>query len=320
MLEGTVIKSTGSWYRVQLKSSGELVDCRVAGRFRQEEKNLTNPIAVGDEVAVELETIGDETTGAIRKIQPRRNYVVRQSPRRKHQLHLLASNIDQALLITTIIEPDLKQGFLDRFLLMTEPFNIPTYIVFNKADLYDEDIREIYEGISAMYGAIGYTTLLVSAESGEGLAALQQLMQGKRSLLSGQSGVGKSTLVNAIAPGLDIRTGEISDYSGKGQHTTTFAEIHPLPFGGEIIDTPGIKNLSFNYLSPLDIAHNFREIFRLSDQCRFGGSCLHRNEPGCAVLASVAAEDGKVSEVRYNSYLTLLEETQGQNYWERRNV
>ncbi len=320
MLEGTVIKSTGSWYRVQLQEGGNLVDCRVAGRFRQEEKNLTNPITVGDEVSVELETIGDETTGAIRKIRPRRNYVVRQSPRRKHQLHLLASNIDQALLITTIIEPDLKQGFLDRFLLMTEPFNIPTYIIFNKADLYDEDIREIFAGISAVYGAIGYTTLLVSAESGEGLAALRALMQGKRSLLSGQSGVGKSTLVNAIAPGLDIRTGEISDYSGKGQHTTTFAEIHPLPFGGQIIDTPGIKNLSFNYLSPRDIAHNFREIFALSEECRFGGSCLHRNEPSCAVLASLAAGDGRISEVRYNSYLTLLEETQGQNYWERKDV
>lgn len=320
MLEGTVIKSTGSWYRVRLQQGGELVNARVAGRFRQEEKLITNPIAVGDQVFVELETTGDETTAAIRDIAPRLNYVVRQSPRKKHQLHLLASNIDQALLITTIIEPDLKQGFLDRFLLMTEPFNIPTYIIFNKADLYDQEIREIFGGIQAVYQAIGYTVLLVSAETGEGLEELKNIMYNKRSLLSGQSGVGKSTLVNAIEPSLELRTGEISDYSGKGQHTTTFAEIYPLSFGGEIVDTPGIKNLSFNYLSPLDIAHNFREIFALSETCKFGGSCLHKNEPGCAVVASLKAADGQVSEVRYHSYLTLLEETEEQNYWERKKV
>lgn len=320
MLEGTVIKSTGSWYRVRLQESGEMVNARVAGRFRQEEKLITNPIAVGDQVSVELEHTGDETTAAIKSIAPRRNYVVRQSPRKKHQLHLLASNVDQALLITTIIEPDLKQGFLDRFLLMTEPFNIPTYIVFNKADLYDEEIREIFAGIQAVYEAIGYTVLLVSAETGEGLAALKKIMHNQRSLLSGQSGVGKSTLVNAIEPGLELRTGEISDYSGKGQHTTTFAEIHGLSSGGEIIDTPGIKNLSFNYLSPLDIAHNFREIFARSEACKFGGSCLHKNEPGCAVIASVEANDGLVSAVRYHSYLKLLEEAEGQNYWEKKEV
>ncbi|MEM9837491.1 MAG: ribosome small subunit-dependent GTPase A, partial [Bacteroidota bacterium] len=307
MEKGTIIKSTGSWYRVRLASSGEIVDSRVAGRFRQVDKQLTNPVTVGDEVELELETTGDEKTGAIRKIVARKNYVVRQSPRKKHQLHLLASNIDQAILITTIIDPDLKQGFLDRFLLMTEPFNIPTIIVVNKADLYEEDELAMFGGLEAIYGRIGYTVLLVSAETGQGLEELKTLMRDKRSLLSGQSGVGKSTLVNAIEPDLDLRTGELSDSSGKGQHTTTFAEIHPLSFGGEIIDTPGIKTLSCNYLSPRDIAHNFREIFALSEECRFGGSCLHRSEPGCEVKASLEAEDGRVSDLRYFSYLTLLE-------------
>lgn len=320
MQKGTVIKSTGSWYRVRLDEDGEVVDARVAGRFRQADKQLTNPIAVGDVVHLEMDEDSDEVTGAIRKIEPRANYVVRQSPRKKHQLHLLASNIDQAILIVTMIDPDLKLGFVDRFLLMTEPFNIPTIIVVNKADLYDEDVRDYYGGISMIYERIGYTVLLVSAESGEGLDELRAVMKDKRSLLGGQSGVGKSTLVNAIEPGLELRTGEISDYSGKGQHTTTFAEIHPLAKGGEIIDTPGIKNLSFNYLSPRDIAHNFREIFVLSEDCRFGGSCLHRNEPGCAVKESVEDEDDRVSELRYFSYLTLLEETEGQNYWERKSV
>lgn len=320
MQQGTVIKSTGSWYRVRLKQSGEIIDARVAGRFRQLDKQLTNPIAVGDIVHLELDKDSDEVTGAIRKIEQRSNYVVRQSPRKKHQLHLLASNIDQAILIVTLVEPDLKLGFVDRFLLMTEPFNIPTTIVVNKADLYDDDLRDYYGGLAMIYERIGYQVLLVSASSGEGLAELSGIMKNKRSLIGGQSGVGKSTLVNAIEPGLELRTGEISDYSGKGQHTTTFAEIHSLREGGEIIDTPGIKNLSFNYLAPRDIAHNFREIFELSNECRFGGSCLHRSEPGCEVKASVEQEDGRVSELRYFSYLTLLEETEEQNYWERKKV
>ncbi|MEM9526564.1 MAG: ribosome small subunit-dependent GTPase A [Bacteroidota bacterium] len=324
MQKGTVTKSTGSWYTVRMDEptpeGQQLLRCRVAGRFRLDDKKLTNPIAVGDRVSVMIEETGDEETGAIREIEDRKNYVVRQSPRKKHELHLLASNIDQAVLIVTIVMPDLKLGFVDRFLLMTEPFGIPTTIVVNKADLYDEDDLDTFAVIKSIYEDIGYDVLLVSAESGEGLEAFRSLLKDKRSLLSGQSGVGKTTLVNAIAPELNLRTGELSDYSGKGQHTTTFAELFPLDFGGELIDPPGIKTLSFNYLKPIEIAYYFREIFALSSECKFGGSCLHKSEPGCAVIASVEAEDDRVTDLRYNSYLTLLAETEEQNYWERRKV
>ena len=324
MIEGTVIKSTGSWYNVRLDEptpdgTTDLA-CRVAGKFRLDELHLTNPIAVGDRVSVEVELNNDAETGAIRRIADRTNYVVRQSPRRKHDLHLLASNVDQALLITTIIDPGVKLGFIDRFLLMTEPFGIPTVIVVNKADLYEEDELDTFRVINDLYTNIGYTVLLVSATTGRGIEELRSLMQGKRNLLSGQSGVGKSTLVNAIEPGLELRTGELSDYTGKGQHTTTFAELFQLSFGGELIDTPGIKTLSFNYLKPQDVAHNFRELFAVSEACRFGGSCLHRTEPGCAVKDSVEEGDDRVTDLRYYSYLQILEEVEAQNYWERRKV
>lgn len=324
MQKGTVTKSTGSWYNVRLDEATPdgvtELRCRVAGRFRLEDKQLTNPIAVGDRVSVEIDANSDEETGAIREIEDRKNYVVRQSPRKKHELHLLASNIDQAVLIVTVIWPDVKLGFIDRFLLMTEPFGIPTSIIFNKADLYNEDEMATYEVIKQIYQDIGYNVMLVSAQEGTGLEEFKELLKDKRNLLSGQSGVGKSTLVNAIAPDLDLRTGELSDYTGKGQHTTTFAELYQLPFGGELIDPPGIKTLSFNYLKPIEVAYYFREIFALSPECRFGGTCLHRSEPGCAVIASVEAEDDRVTDLRYNSYLTLLEEVEAQNYWERKKV
>ena len=324
MLNGTVTKSTGSWYNVQLDAptpgGNTTLKCRVAGRFRLDELRLTNPIAVGDRVSVELDENSDQETGAIRAIEPRTNYVVRQSPRKKHDLHLLASNVDQALLITTVVNPGLKMGFLDRFLLMTEPFGIPTTLVFNKADIYSEDDLETFAVVEDIYTSIGYQVMLVSAMADQGINELRELLKGKRTLLSGQSGVGKSTMVNAVEPGLNLRTGELSDYTGKGQHTTTFAELFPLSFGGELIDTPGIKTLSFNYLKPTDVAHNFREIFALSSECRFGGSCLHRSEPGCAVKESVEQGDDRVTDLRYHSYLTLLEEVEAQNYWERRKV
>lgn len=311
MILGTVIKSTGSWYAVAGDDEVEY-KCRIKGKFRLGDMPLTNPIAVGDRVEVEAE--GYEDTAVIHTILPRTNYVVRQSPRKKHNLHLIASNIDRAILIVTIVEPMLKQGFIDRFLLMTEPYRIPVTIVFNKSDLYTEADNEVFAELEAIYTDIGYEVILASAIDGTGLGHLSQTLQGRVTMIAGQSGVGKSTLINAIEPGLDLRTGDISDYSGKGQHTTTFAEMLPLSFGGQIIDTPGIKTLSFNHLEIMDIAHNFRELFDKSDDCRFN-NCTHRNEPSCAVKQAV--DDGVISGLRYVNYLTLVDEVENQNYWER---
>lgn len=312
MNKGIVVKSTGSWYNVKL-DEGRVVPCRIVGRFRLDGLKLTNPVAVGDQVEVALENDGE--TGSIVKIMDRRNYVVRQSPRKKHDLHLLASNIDQAIVIMTIAQPKLKQGFIDRFLLMTEPYNIPSIIVFNKADIYNKGDLAVFEMLKDIYEDIGYEVFLVSALEGKGIDRLRESLKDKISLIVGQSGVGKSTLINSIQPQLDLRTKELSDYSGKGQHTTTFAEMFDLDVGGAIIDTPGIKTLSFNNLEPVDIAHNFREFFELSESCKFGGNCLHRDEPKCAVKQ--ALETGEVSELRYFNYLTLLDEVEEQNYWER---
>lgn len=311
MQEGVVVKSTGSWYNVRM-DDGSYMQCRIKGKFRLDGLKVTNPVAVGDRVVVQDDQYGEG--GMIQEILPRRNYVVRQSPRKKHHAHLLASNVDQAILVVTIVEPMLKQGFIDRFLLMTEPYHIPVTIVFNKSDLYSEEDMEVFSYLRAIYDNIGYDVMLASSVSGEGMAALKEVLAGKVSLLSGQSGVGKSTLINSIEPSLDLRVGDISDYSGKGQHTTTFAELHELSFGGQIIDTPGIKTLAFNHFEVMDVAHNFRELFELSKDCKFG-DCTHRNEPKCAVKH--ALEEGWISEMRYANYLQLVEEVEDQNYWER---
>ena len=310
-MQGTVIKSTGAWYRVQTPDH-KVYDCRIKGKFRLKGYKLTNPVAVGDEVLFEQEK-GLET-GMIHKILPRQNYVLRRSTRQKHHQHLIACNLDQALLVVTLREPNVKLGFIDRFLLTTEAYSIPTYIILNKADLYDEDDLEMYEGLKILYGRAGYQTRLVSAETGEGLEELQLLLKDKRSLFSGHSGVGKSSLINSLAPGLGLRTGEVSDYTHKGMHTTTFAELFTLPEGGEIIDTPGIKELGFLNLEPQDVAHNFPEIFEASKNCKYN-NCLHINEPHCAVKAGL--ETGEIHELRYQSYLSIMEEIQEQNHWER---
>lgn len=309
-MKGRVTKSTGSWYRVML-DNGTQIMCRIAGKFKLDDKRLTNPIAVGDEVTVELE---NEEQGVIKGILPRRNYIVRQSPRKKHQLHFLASNMDQAILIVTILQPNLKLGFIDRFLLMAEPYNIPVTIIINKIDLYGPNEMAIVEEVKHIYTSIGYQVLLTSPIAGIGISEFETLLKDKTSLISGQSGVGKSTLVNSVQSGLELLTGDISDYSGKGQHTTTFAEMFHLSFGGDIIDTPGIKTLAFSHLEVEDVAHNFREFFALSDQCKFN-NCTHRNEPKCAIKD--ALESGSLSMSRYDNYLNVCEEIEDQNYWER---
>jgi len=310
--KGVVLKSTGSWYVVQ-KEDLSIIECRMTGKFRLDGLPTTNPIAVGDQVLI----IPDNEIGkgTIKEIFPRKNYVVRQSPRNKHEVHLLASNVDQAVVVITMVQPKLKQGFIDRFLLMTEPYNISTLLVFNKADLYKEGDMKIFHNLQKMYEDIGYDCLLLSAETGLGLDVLANKLKNKISLIGGQSGVGKSSLLNKLDPTNHRKTGIISDYSGKGQHTTTFAEMFPFFLGGYIIDTPGIKTLGFNYLSPEEVAHNFREFFELSKECRFGGKCLHRNEPNCAVKDGL--NKTVVSELRYQNYIQILSEIDEQNYWER---
>ena len=311
-MTGIVIKSTGSWYNVRIPN-GEIIKSRIAGKIKLDGLKLTNPIAVGDEVTLEMED-SDEIRGVIKAISPRKNYVVRQSPRKKHKLHFLASNVDQVLLIVTMREPNLKVGFIDRFLIMTEPYSIPAIIVFNKSDIYTDDDLVYYNELNAIYTKIGHRVIKASSVTKDGLKEIQTLLKDKITLIAGQSGVGKSTLVNAIEPTLDLRTEEISDFSGKGQHTTTFAEMFDLSFGGQIIDTPGIKTLAFSHLEVMDIAHNFKEFFAIADQCKFA-NCTHRNEPKCAIKAAV--ESGEISHIRYQNYLGLLEEVEDQNYWER---
>jgi len=315
MNEGMVIKSTGSWYHVA-NEKNEIFLCTIRGKIRLDKLKLTNPVTVGDKVQFIIED-EKENIGTIVKIHPRQNYVVRQSPRKKHFLHLIASNVDQAFLVVTVVKPMLKQGFIDRFLLMTEPYHIPVHIIFNKSDLYEPEDMETFYFFEEIYTTIGYFVHLTSAESDTDFESIKSLMAGKTTLIAGQSGVGKSTLVNRIQPELDLRTSDVSDKTEKGKHTTTFAQMYPLDFGGYIIDTPGIKNLSFSNLEVMDVAHNFVEFFRMSADCRFQ-NCTHRNEPGCAVKAAV--DQNEISVYRYSTYLQILEEVEDQNYWERHQM
>lgn len=311
-MKGLVTKSTGSWYRVRT-GDAKVFRCRIKGKFRLHGKNLTNPVAVGDNVLFNI-VDKNESTGIITEIGERKNYIVRQSPRKKHSLHLMASNIDQAMLVLTILQPNLKPGFIDRFLLMTEPHDIPLVLLFNKSDLYGKEEWEIYEALSDIYSEIGYRVLSISATEGENLGEVYRLLQDKTTLISGQSGVGKSTILNKLFPDLVIETDELSTYTGKGQHTTTFARMYPLQDNIRVVDTPGIKTLSFLNLTPQDVRHNFREFFQYSKNCKFS-DCTHINEPHCAVKEAIVA--GEISGLRYENYLKIIEEIESQNRWER---
>ncbi len=311
MKKGLVIKSTGKFYIIKDESNSNVYNAVIRGKFKLQGFKLTNPVGVGDRV---LYTVGADKVAVIEEIENRVNYVVRQSPRKKHYLHLLAANIDQAIVIVTIVNPKLKQGFIDRFLLMTEPYNIPVHIVFNKSDLYDEGHMRVYQYLKDIYEHIEYKVLITSVKEEKGIDKLLGLIKNKKTLIAGQSGVGKSSIINAVSMNANIRTKTLSDYSGKGQHTTTFAEMYELEHGGSIIDTPGLKSLSFNHLEVMDIAHNFREIFTTSSDCKYG-DCTHRNEPKCAVKDAI--ENGDISELRYGNYLQLIDEVENQNHWER---
>jgi ribosome biogenesis GTPase len=307
--EGIVIKSTGSWYQVLIQQ--EVIACRIKGKFKLKEFKLTNPVAVGDHVVIEMNATTNEST--IIEILPRKNYVLRRSTRQKHLMHLIASNIDQAFLVTSIKKPTVKPGFIDRFLLSTLSYDIPSWILFNKSDLYDSEDYELFQILQNIYKNAGYNCLLVSVYDAESLSRLEKLIQGKTSLFSGHSGVGKSTLINHFHPMAELKTGEISQYSEKGMHTTTFAEMFEIKEKTRIIDTPGIKEMGFLNMEKQDVAHNYQEFFEFSKNCKFN-DCLHLNEPGCAVKKAI--ESGNIHELRYQSYMSILDEIENQKYWE----
>lgn len=298
-MQGLVIKSTGSWYQIHAED-GKNYECRIKGKFRIQGIQTTNPIAVGDQVEFDLEPNAE--TGVIHKLQDRKNYIIRKSINLSKQAQIIAANMDQAFLIVTLASPRTSLGFIDRFLATAEAYSIPSILIFNKLDLFNSDGLEILDEYKSIYENIGYPCYAVSALEGTNLDLVQDLLKDKTTLFSGHSGVGKSSLINALLPGQEIKTGEISDWSDKGQHTTTFAEMHTLPFGGYLIDTPGIRELGVFDIRPEELGHYFREMRDLMNQCRFN-NCRHVNEPGCAVIKAV--ENGEIELSRYESYLSI---------------
>lgn len=299
-MKALVYKSTGSWYTVKT-ADGKQYQARIKGVLKIEGITSTNPIAVGDEVEMDMENELEDTT-TITSIHERKNYVARQSPHNKYQHHIIASNLDQSLLFATLKDPKTSTGFIDRFLVACEMYHLPAIIVFNKADIYRKKELEKFEEIKTIYEAIGYTIILASVHEQKGIDTIRTLLANKTTLLSGHSGVGKSTFINTIFPELGLRTTEVSNWSGKGMHTTTFAEMFDLPFGGRIIDTPGIRELGLVDISKQELSGYFPEMQKLLNNCQFN-NCEHFNEPGCAIKKAV--NDGIISEERYISYLNI---------------
>lgn len=301
-MNGRVYKSTGSWYVVKNKP-GEEFNARIKGKFKIDDITSTNPLAVGDEVEFEKEET-EEGSVVINKIHQRKNYITRQSPHNKHQHHIIAANLDQSLLFATLKDPKTSRGFIDRFLIASEAYHVPAIIVFNKVDLYKKKEFEKLDQFTMEYEEIGYKVLAISLSEKKGIDEVTDFLKDKTTLLSGHSGVGKSTFINTIFPEISLKTQTVSDWSGKGLHTTTFAEMYDLPLGGKIIDTPGLREFALMDFEKEELSHYFPEMKKLINHCRFN-NCMHIEEPGCAV--KMAVEEGKISSERYISYLTILD-------------
>ena len=308
-MKGLVIKNTGSWYTVRT-DDGRDVESKVKGNFRLKEIRSTNPVSVGDRVDID---INNEGTAFITRIEDRKNYIIRRASNLSKQSHIIAANLDQAMLIVTVNYPITTTVFIDRFLATAEAYGVPVKLVFNKIDRYKGEDKEYLDALINLYTTIGYPCSTLCAKTEEGLDALKAELKDKITLLSGHSGVGKSTIINKLVPGVNLRTGDISEYHNKGMHTTTFSEMIPLPEGGYLIDTPGIKCFGTIEMETAEISHYFPEIFKFSEDCRFN-NCSHRHEPGCAVLQ--ALEDHYISESRYKSYLSILEDKEESKYRE----
>ena len=308
-MKGLVIKNTGSWYSVKT-DTGKVVECKIKGNFRLKGIRSTNPVAVGDNVEIALNSEG---TAFITHIEERRNYIIRKSQNLSKQSHILAANVDEAFLIVTVNYPQTSTTFIDRFLASAEAYSVPVVLVFNKCDILSDDERHYQQSMIHLYETIGYECREVSAATGEGVDGLHTLLKGKITLLSGNSGVGKSTLINKILPEANLRTAEISDAHNTGMHTTTFSEMLELPEGGYIIDTPGIKGFGTFNMEPEELTSYFPEIFHFSKGCKFS-NCTHTHEPGCAVLKAI--DDHFIAQSRYQSYLNMLEDKDENKYRE----
>ncbi|NER12507.1 ribosome small subunit-dependent GTPase A [Leptobacterium flavescens] len=302
-MQGIVYKSTGSWYTIKTED-GKVFESRIKGKFRIQGIKSTNPVAVGDVVDFELETRGDETIGIINNIHDRRNYIIRKSVNLSKRTHIIAANIDQVFLMVTLNNPPTFTTFIDRFLVTAEAYGIKTVLLFNKVDTYNEDELLEIKYLAAIYREIGYECIGISAHTGKNVDKVKESMKGKVNMFAGHSGVGKSTLINAIEPQLDLRTAEISEQHRQGQHTTTFAEMFELDFGARIIDTPGIKGFGIVDIDKDELGDYFPEFFAIKDQCKFN-NCLHTDEPKCAVKE--ALENDEIAWSRYKSYLQILE-------------